>query len=293
MVEDICGNYPQWAPDETTAPEVISLLGGGSRNASIRLRGRGAEWVLRIAPSTTPPGVCREREYHVHQAAAQAGIAPEIVYAEHRRGILVTKYLPSESGESSPGLLPSAKAEKDPGQAIQSLAGLLRRIHSLPVPIEITTPITHLQRAVNYLPDDHDLPVSPDAIYRELAKALAEAGSGPWASTLCHNDLLSANRIEISGQLFAIDWEYASGGDPFFDLAVCASELEPQHVDTLLGHYLQRRPSAEEQQRFSILRQTYAFIAASWHAAFDPQCTAAEAARETLLRMLNRGFVAA
>ena len=55
----------------------------------------------------------------------------------------------------------------------------------------------------------------------------------------CHNDLLSANFIADGSRLWIVDWEYAGGGDPFFDLGNFAvnHELDADGERLLLESY--------------------------------------------------------
>jgi aminoglycoside phosphotransferase (APT) family kinase protein len=65
------------------------------------------------------------------------------------------------------------------------------------------------------------LPVLEGA-YRLLCKSFA----GP--PVLCHGDLSSGNLLFDEGQLMGIiDWEFASGGDPAYDLAVFLTNVSP------------------------------------------------------------------
>ena len=90
LIDQVCTGYQRWTPAPPARPRLERVLPGGHSNRSVELAG-GGRWVLRLATST-PRGVCREREARIHAAAAAAGLAPEIRFVDPPRGLLVTEY---------------------------------------------------------------------------------------------------------------------------------------------------------------------------------------------------------
>jgi thiamine kinase-like enzyme len=66
----------------------------------------------------------------------------------------------------------------------------------------------------------------------------------PAGSVVAHNDLLAANIIRNGERLWLIDFEYASFGNPLFDLANLASNstFSAQQSEALLEAYFGRPP---------------------------------------------------
>jgi len=277
LIRELCGGYRRWAPrDETAAPRLLGPLHGGFSNLSVVLAGSRHRYVLRLGSGSPRPGVDREREKRLLQRAAKAGIAPPPLYCDPRRQLLITPLLPCRQPE------PTGPA---------ALAALLRHIHALPGRGAPLNGRAHLQAYLERL--------GPDPTWRQLLGATqarvdaASAGGGPEtaALTTCHNDLLSANRCHSGGKLLALDWEYAAPGDPFFDLAVCASEFDEVGAQALLHHYLERRPSPEEKRHYSAQRLLYAALEAGWWAVNSedrPRTAAARARLAARLESENR-----
>jgi thiamine kinase-like enzyme len=216
--------------------------------------------VARLGRWPSPLGTNFEREILIHSAAHDAKLAPRIAYSKQASQILVTDYVD--------------RADTLPADT-NALASLLRRIHT----IESTATDTHdeplslpvrIAEFVDLLPSDHWLQ-QVLVEYSESLGALCKAATGVAGpeQTLCHNDLLLANR-RWDRQLLAIDWEYACKGDPMFDIAVCVSELSPAQRIAMLRSYFEREPSAAELEKITIYEQLYAVLAALWAAVYTP-----------------------
>ena len=80
------------------APYSQELLGGGKVNRSFLVRTRRGRFVVRLNENTeVDPGLDRDRELELHAVAAEAGIAPHVIYACPDRSCLVTEYLEGRS----------------------------------------------------------------------------------------------------------------------------------------------------------------------------------------------------
>jgi len=191
----------------------IVLLSNGVVNEVWRLECASTPLVLRRdKPLARTIGLDRCAEVEIHQSAASAGIAPALIWADPRAGLLLTEYVQGAV---------LAEADLRDQAIVARLAALIDRMRCIP---------TNLQ------------PVSLAAIARRYAKAVAtnEAAKlatevaqldAKWCAddsrfVLCHNDLVSGNIIRTVGdELMLIDWEYAGLGDPAFDLAVLLRHL--------------------------------------------------------------------
>ncbi|CAN0600149.1 unnamed protein product, partial [Ectocarpus sp. 12 AP-2014] len=209
LIDSICARYATWAPEEPGAPHMEHAISAGLSNQSFLLQGT-QRYVLRIAAGAEPPGVNRHREKLFHESAASASLAPPIRLIDAKRGLLITDYL--------------EPAMNNRGTA--ALAELLRGIHKLNI-FESSSSLAHRLQLWDQLRKDDSavsqLVESRGNVYEDLMHRVSELDETP--SVPCHNDLLAANRRQGDGRLMAIDWEYADCGHPFFDLAVCGSEL--------------------------------------------------------------------
>ncbi|MFK7829213.1 MAG: phosphotransferase [Congregibacter sp.] len=253
LIREVCAGYADWAKGEPAAPDLLGTLGRGQSNTIALLKGVTGQWVLRLGREKPPAGVCREREAMVHGAAAASGFAPQLLWSDPARGVLLMQYTPSKRPVANP----------------RDIAALLRRIHALP---RAGTPLEP-----EHLLDDYRRTLAPGSLLAELLQYHAELvervsstlnSRHKQASVLCHNDLLDANRVWHAGRMLALDWEYARTGDACFDLAVCASQMTDEHAQTLLELYLGRTPQTQENQDYAAHRLAYKCIEACWHELF-------------------------
>lgn len=182
-------------------------LAAGHSNESWLVVADGEAAVLRHDLGRVPaPVVHRGRELAVLRSAAAAGLAPEVLYADARAGILVTRYLDGTA-------LTAAQIGKP--DALSEIAALLRRVHALPDP---GTYYTLASAADLYLAS-----IRNPALRRRgtaLADELRAVPELPPAERrLCHMDPVAGNLIRTAEGLRLVDWEFAVAGDPMFDLA--------------------------------------------------------------------------
>ena len=210
-------------------------LEGGITNRNYRLRWGGRDCVLRLPGKDTGLlGIDRSAECAATQAAAAAGVGPEVLAFEPRLGCLVTAWI-----EAAPA--------RDVRAHIPELAGLLRKIHAGP---ELPARFDSLGVGQTYarLVRERGGTV-PEAAERLLAAVARISFEHP--SVPCHNDLLGANLLDDGSRLWIVDWDYAGMGDPFFDLGNLSVNNGFSEADdeALLEAY-----SACTPERFAALR---------------------------------------
>ena len=276
LIGELCRGFRAWAPrDETRPPRPRGLLGGGFSNLNVLLAGTRRHYVLRIARGAAR-GVDRRREARLLRAAAARQLAPAPLLCDPRRGLLITPFLACDRTRDS-----------DPAQ----LATLLRRIHRLPCRGPRTDAAAQLALYRRRLPAADPCARLLQGAGPLLAQAAAQARASAAPPALCHHDLLRANRCRSGRRLLALDWEYAAPGDPFFDLAVCASELSEAHTAALLAHYLGGPPAPAQRRRLAAQSLLYAALEAAWwrlHGA--PSERLPDAALRRLAARLQRGI---
>ena len=207
-IDEAIARVPHW----TNATELkASPLTGGITNANFRIEVNGDVFVLRIPGADTELlGIVRSAECAVSKAAGEIGIGPEVFYVIEPEGYLVTSFIE--------GHLPSPEELGQP-KNIRRVADVIRRIHKMdPIPerfspfrvVEDSTEIASRFKV--------DFPDYFSWLLEQMNAAETALLKSPFASRLCHNDLLNANFLD-DGQIRILDWEYAGMGDPVFDLA--------------------------------------------------------------------------
>ena len=234
----------------------VEILGGGITNHNLKVEIDGRLYVLRVAgKDTNLLGIDRSVELAATEAAAAAGVGPEVVAFVEPEGWLVTRFIE--------GAIPPVECMREPEM------------------------LTRVARALRAFHDGPPIPGSFDSfrvveIYRETA---LECGgvipeSYGWAhgvahriETLrgdverrpCHNDLLNANFLDDGERIRIVDWEYAGMGDVFFDLANFSinHELDEGQSEQLLEAYFgEVRP--EDSEALELMRFMSDFREAMW-----------------------------
>jgi thiamine kinase len=194
-------------------------------------------------------------EGEILRVVAAAGLAPPVVRCDPSARLLVTQWMASAGGD------PSA-AGRD--RSIQRVAATLRQLHGLTPPPGV--------RAVDFAVQARQLEIALPArvAQPELTACAAQIWShlGPGqAMALCHHDIHAQNLVtDPAGRLWLVDWEYAGLGDPVFDLASCASQLELSAAGTrlLCDEYI-RAGGAVERERLELARWAFDYVQWLWY----------------------------
>ena len=208
----------------------VEVLGGGITNHNLKVDVDGEQYVLRVAGKDTGLlGIDRTVELAATEAAAQAGIGPEVVAFVEPEGWLVTRFVA--------GATPPVERMREADTLVR-VAAALRAFHDGPaIPgtfdsfrVVETYRATALERG-GRVPKEYEW--AHEVAGRVGAKRSANA------PVPCHNDLLNANFLDDGERLCIVDWEYAGMGDRFFDLANFSinHELGDDATATLLGAY--------------------------------------------------------
>lgn len=236
---DAISRVPGWSGASATS------LSGGITNVSHRVDVGSESFVLRLADTTSAAlGIDRERELAALRAMAALGVGAEVVFADVGAGILVTRLLPGR---------PLEKSDLHVASVLERLAKLIRRVHDSPSfggrfsPFAVVRDYERQARA-------RGVEVDAAAAFATMAvieRCLAETEPRP-----CHNDLLAANVVIDGDDLHIIDWEYAAMGNPLFDLANFATnlELDERETERFFSAYLGRESSQRERAGLSALR---------------------------------------
>ena len=234
----------------------VEVLGGGITNHNLKVEVDGELYVLRVAGKGTGLlGIDRSVELAATEAAAAAGVGPEVVAFVEPESWLVTRFV----GGETPPL--ERMAEPD---MLERVASALRAFHAAsPIPgtfdsfrVVETYRGTALERGGG-VPDDFDWA-------HEIASRI-EAKRSADAPVPCHNDLLNANFLDDGERLCIVDWEYAGMGDRFFDLANFSinHELDEAASATLLAAYF-GEVREQDAQALVLMRFMSDFREAMW-----------------------------
>lgn len=188
----------------------LTPLAGGYTNRCWRLKAASGVYWLRLgSPHARLLGINREHELLAHRAAASAGLAPRVRFAEPERGILLLDWLAEHDWRQAPG-------------DMNALMGKVARLHRLDATLSLAAlPLLDIcAQAAHYCQQLR--PLAPElACY--LPYFSHSALNLPFQPVLCHHDINAAN--VLGDRPWLLDWEYAALGDAAFELAVIADSF--------------------------------------------------------------------
>ncbi|HEX3337380.1 MAG TPA: choline kinase family protein [Jatrophihabitans sp.] len=211
----------------------VEPLAGGLTNRSYKVSpASGDPVVARLSSGKSGLlAIDRLAECHNADAAARAGVGPEIVLCEPAEGIAVVQWIDGRTFEDR---------DLDDSTNLTRMAATCRRLHGGPR-FANEFDMFEVQRGYLDIVTHHGFRLP--ARYREflpqverIRDALA-VRSGP--TVPCHNDLLAANVMDDGQRLWFIDYEYAGNNDPCFELGNIWSEaaLGVDRLEELVGAY--------------------------------------------------------
>lgn len=236
--------------DVTAFDEIKDLTEGATSNRAFRIIVRGSPYLLRIntRAGDTP------RQFQCMQAAAQAGLAPRVWYADAEDRVSITDFVQAVQ-------LPAM-------EALRRIPAALRILHTLPpFPVaSFNTTCTFLLkkgpmldgflekfRGANIMPQD-DL----EELLAQYARLSAAYSSLDPDLAPSHNDLFKPDNVLFDGsRLWLVDWEAAFQNDRYADLAAVANMLVANESDEqiYLEEYFGAPPDAYQRARFYLMQQ--------------------------------------
>ena len=206
------------------ARPVIEPVAAGRTNRNFIVRDQGRRYFARVGAEIPLHGISRAAERRCATLAAEAGIAPTIVYATG--GIMITAYVEGETLSIASARTPERLAQ---------VAAVLQRLHAVPVQGDLPDfcPVAASHRYLVQL-SDAELPIAR----HRIEACLARLPSLP-PQCLIHGDLIPENFILSGDRLLLVDWEYAGNGAAATDLAMVISnfELDAATAQSLLRLY--------------------------------------------------------
>lgn len=210
-VNQIIARVPAWEGAREVQVEPIA----GLTNANYRITVDNERFVLRVSGQNTARlGINRLHEFAALQAAAAAGIGPQVVAFIEPEGHLVTRWIDGRHWGVS---------EYRTHAHVRLLTETVKRIHTLPPSGATFSPF---QRVESYLETARGfrvpLPPGFDGYLQTMrvVKADQKRDMSSWLR-FCHNDLVSVNYLFVEDEqsIIILDWEFAGLGDIYYDLA--------------------------------------------------------------------------
>jgi thiamine kinase len=240
----------------------IHRLRSGLVNETYRVLRDGDAYALRVAAANPYDlGLDRAWEARVLECAVPADLAPALEYCDPQRGILIARWVDGRSWSAV-----DVRRQTN----ISRMAGLMRRIHALPMPTpaRVMSPMKWIDYYFAAARQSARGDPSAAVALRTAATArLAALTELPSANpVVCHSDLHTLNLIDRGHSLVLLDWEYAHASDPLWDLAGWSAnnDLEDELKHELLTNYAGRPPTRNEYLRLQLLGWLYDYVCLLW-----------------------------
>lgn len=235
---------------------------GGLTNANYLVTVDAERFVLRVSGQNSALlGIDREFEREALEAAAAAGIGPDLVHVLLPEGHLVTRFIEGRHWTAE---------EYRTATNLQRMVETVKRLHSLPAIRASFCPFRrveayarHARRLGVPFPGDFDAFVESMG----AVEAAQRRDGSAWLG-FCHNDLFSVNFLD-DGLVRLVDWEFAGMGDIYFDLAALVyaydthSPLPAEQQEYLLECYFGEVTGAH-RARLEGMKYMLLFFTAMW-----------------------------
>jgi thiamine kinase-like enzyme len=237
-VQQIIARIPAWQNARDAQNAQVEQI-SGLTNTNYRITVDGERFVLRVSGQNTARlGINRDYELAALQAAAVAGIGPEVVAFLPSEGHLVTRWVEGRHW--------GVDEYRTPGH-VRLLTETVKRIHALPPNGATFSPF---RRINSYLETARSfgvpLPPGFDSFLDTMGAVEADQqrDTSDWRR-FCHNDLVSVNYLFLDRDqsIKVLDWEFSGLGDIYYDLATVVythdsdGPIPPELEEVMLACY--------------------------------------------------------
>ena len=215
IIEEVVSKIEDWQGKDIS----IQPLSGGLTNTNFRVTVDGTPYFIRVpGESTDLLAIDRNNEVYNTKAAAEAGVAPRVLYHLPEYNVMVLKFLDGQTM--------SREALNKPGMP-RRMAQAIQRLHAGP---RFYSDFNMFRLTEYYLElcDERSIKIPEGYLERKPTVARIEAAMSvhPLPAVPCNNDLLAENYIDDGEKLWLIDYEYSGNNDPTFELGNTCQEME-------------------------------------------------------------------
>ncbi|MEM9173028.1 MAG: aminoglycoside phosphotransferase family protein [Pseudomonadota bacterium] len=220
---------------------------------------RGEGWRIRTPDGdyafirrTCAPWLTPQFEVAAQRAAAAVGLAPELVDCDLNERLLLMHWIDGEPADTP---------------HLEAMAHTLASIHRLQLPDSLD-----VRRGVAELAQVYaDIIDQPSRCGPLLDEVHAYREDDDWV--VCHRDPTPSNFLLRQPQSTAVllDWEYASHGDRWFDVACVLESFEwsAEEQQQFIDHYARHAGVVANAAHLRRARMAYAAIVRLWDVAVD------------------------
>ncbi|MGZ9235111.1 MAG: phosphotransferase [Anaerolineales bacterium] len=197
----------------------IQPLSGGLTNSNFRVTVDGTPYFIRVpGESTELLAIDRKNEVYNTKAAAEAGVAPSVLYHLPEYDVMVLKFIDGKTMSKD-----SLRESGMPNRMAQAI----RALHAGP---RFYSDFNMFRLSEYYFQLCKDRNIRIPEGYLECMPIVARIEEAmsvrPLPTVPCNNDLLAENYMDDGKQLWLIDYEYSGNNDPCFELGNTCQEME-------------------------------------------------------------------
>ena len=215
VIDEVVSKMEAWKGRDVS----IEHLSGGLTNTNYKVHVDGRPFFIRVpGEGTELLAIDRNNEYHNSRAAANAGVAPQILHHFPEYSVMVLEFLNGKTMSKD-----SLNQKGMPARMAQSI----KKLHAG----ERFLTDFNMFRLMEYylrLCKERDIKIPDGYLDRLETVALIEKAMSvnQLATVPCNNDLLAENYIDDGNQLWLIDYEYSGNNDPTFELGNTCQEMQ-------------------------------------------------------------------
>ena len=224
---------------------------GGMTNLVHLVKTKKINLIVRIAGKGTEEYINREIEFKNASAAWRAGISAEIIWADVKEGVMISKAI-NEIETMTPNLFSSRKGS--PARAGFALAKLHNSGETFDFRFELFNMIDDYLKILST--KDVDLPEGYHDIVKAAEPVKESLEANPTLLAPCHCDPLCENFLDDGKNMWIVDWEYSGMNDPLWDLGDLSVEAGMNEVqeNEMLEAYFGRAPTSAQKGRVIIYK---------------------------------------
>jgi hypothetical protein len=222
--------------------ENIRLLTGGLSSAlAFQIIVKRKPYLLKIMRTEVISDP--RNEFASQQTAAEAGIAPRILYSNVEDRLLITDFV---------------EAKPYPQDMVPLIAPTLRRLHSLP---GFPRVVNYFEVVNGFIRRFQEAKILPESATEELFRRYAEVVKVYPRTDVdvvaSHNDLKPQNIRFDGNQIWLVDWESAFLNDEYADLVIAANFFvkDEAQEEAYLKAYFGEAAGEYRRARFYLMRQ--------------------------------------
>ena len=237
--------------EKITKDECTMKRLGGMTNIVHLVETQNINLIVRIPGKGTEDYINRTFEYNNAMAAWRAGVSAEILWADVKKGVMVSKAI-NEIETMTPNLFSARKGS--PARAGVALSKLHNSGESFDFRFELFNMIDDYLKILSS--KNAELPDGYHEIVDAAKPVKLALEANPITLAPCHCDPLCENFLDDGKKMWIVDWEYSGMNDPLWDLGDLSVEasMNQDQENEMLRAYFGKEPNEAQRGRVIIYK---------------------------------------